>query len=108
MATDRQKAMAYRQQKLIAEAAGKKADKFNSAIIGPVGYGVLKNGVKGASAVERKLESGQRLGNQVVKAGANDVVQKARLVNQFASQAAKTVVDDVQGVAKMFIKGFGH
>jgi len=63
-----------------------------------------------AQAVGKGLEMGRR--------GAADVYSKSRTGNplevagkygqQFASSAVKKVIKDVQGAAKMVVKGFGN
>jgi hypothetical protein len=63
-----------------------------------------------AQAFGKGLEMGRK--------GAADVYSKSRTGNpmevankygqQFASQTAKNVVNDVQGLAKMVMKGFGN
>ena len=63
-----------------------------------------------AELIGKGLEMGRK--------GAADVYSKSRTANpmelagkygqQFASSAAKKVIQDAQGVAKMIVKGFGN
>jgi hypothetical protein len=94
---DRAKATRYRQHKLIQKSFNEKAEKVNNVIVNPVAQTAL-------NAVKKSQQYTTDIGIGALK----DMRRKGKEYEQFASKAAKTVIDDVQGVAKMFFKGFGN
>lgn len=86
------------------EALARKMTGFDNNFLGRgtvrqtadfIGKG-LELGRKGAGEIYKK----SRTGNPIEVAG--------KYGQQFASSAAKKVIKDVQGVAKMVVKGFGN
>jgi hypothetical protein len=92
---DRAKATRYQQKKLIQKSYDAKRDKMDRLVTGPTSaYGLAKKS--------------QEYSTKIAVGALKDMQRKGKQYEQFASKAAKTVIDDVQGVAKMFFKGFGN
>ena len=91
-----------------SKSADRKANRFNQSIVGPLGNELLKGGYQGAQKVVKGITTTQRMSQKVLDKAASQVAGDVRNMAQFGSKAAKEVVKDVQGLAKMVMKGFGN
>jgi hypothetical protein len=85
-----------------------KAEKINKTILGPGGYEAAKVGLKVGRRVAKGISSTQRASQEVLNKTASYVARDVKDMAQFGSKRAKEVVKDVQGLAKMVMKGFGN
>lgn len=114
MAEDKGKARKYAQGKTEAykketvRRADRKANTFNQSILGPVGNETAKAGIKAGKTLAKGIGTTQRLSQKALNKTAKQVAGDVKNMAQFGSKAAQEVVKDVQGLAKMVMKGFGN
>ena len=108
MGQDKGKARRSASDKLNVERAGKKAKKINQAILGPVGEKAAMAGIEGGRRLFKGINSTQKASQEALNKTASYIARDVQDMAQFGSKRAKEVVKDVQGLAKMVMKGFGN
>jgi hypothetical protein len=112
MGADKGKARRSASSKLNVERAGKKAQTINRAILGPIGEKAAMTGLNSAKNAYRGLQSARKA-EQGFRKAVNKRVRTNPTKNlsdaaQFGGKAAKNVINEAQGLAKMVMKGFGN
>ena len=112
MGQDKGAARRSASDKLNVERAGKKAKKINQAILGPVGekaamaaLDAAKGAIKGLSSARKAEQEVRKTVNKRVRTNPTKNLSDAA---QFGGKAAKNVINEAQGLAKMVLKGFGN
>jgi hypothetical protein len=112
MGKDKGAARRSASDKLNVERAGKKAKKINQAILGPIGEKAAMTGLNAGKSAYQGFQSARSTAKGIqktVRERANTKPSKNLSdAAQFGSKAAKNVINEAQGVAKMILKGFGN
>jgi len=107
--TDKGKARKYLSEKKEAERKSKKSLIDRESALKPIND-FAGGGIDYSGHVQETLGKASRfyvnqLKNRPEVRGAE---MSAKLAGQFASKAVKRTIDDVQGIAKTLLKGFGN
>ena len=111
MGADKGKSRRYASNKLNVERAGKKAQTINRAILGPIGEKAAMSGLNNAKAAYQGFQNARSTAKEIKKT-VRERVRTNPSKNfsdaaQFGGKAAKNVINEAQGLAKMVMKGFG-